>query len=301
MEKPTVTDLLSKSKDEIIAFLGGIYEHSAWVAEEFYTEYVDGKDPSKTITNVRDLFQCMSSIVNKASTERKMDLLCAHPDLCAKIDTLKKLTKASQEEQSKAGLGSLTDEERDRFASMNSKYRAKFGFPFILAARHVTKYTVLSAMEGRLERSVDAEFSGALFQVSKIAWMRLLAAFQITNQKGFLTCHILDTANGCPAANMRIQLHRISPEDKAGLVKEFVTNDDGRLPGGPALKGEEFIVGVYQWTFFVGDYFARKNMETCGIPFLDQVPLRFGMDDPEEHYHVPLLVSPWSYSTYRGS
>ena len=85
------------------------------------------------------------------------------------------------------------------------------------------------------------------------------------------------------------------------MVQEFVTNSDGRLPGGPALKEEEFIVGVYQWTFFVGDYFARKNTQTSGIPFLDEIPLRFGINDPEEHYHVPLLVSPWSYSTYRGS
>eukprot|EP00551_Chaetoceros_affinis_P004815 CAMPEP_0203665702 /NCGR_PEP_ID=MMETSP0090-20130426/2872_1 /ASSEMBLY_ACC=CAM_ASM_001088 /TAXON_ID=426623 /ORGANISM="Chaetoceros affinis, Strain CCMP159" /LENGTH=301 /DNA_ID=CAMNT_0050529349 /DNA_START=63 /DNA_END=968 /DNA_ORIENTATION=- len=301
MDKPTVPELLGKSKDEILAVLGGIYEHSSWVAEEFYAEHVEGKDTSATITNVRDLFQSMSSIVDKSSNQQKMDLLCAHPDLCAKIDALKKLTKSSQEEQSSAGLDTLTDEQRDQFSKMNSGYREKFGFPFILAARHVTKYTVLSAIEGRLQMTVESEFSGALFQVSKIAWMRLLAAFKITGQKGFLTCHVLDTANGCPAVNMRVQLHRITPEEDAGLVKEFTTNDDGRLPGGPALKEDEFLVGTYQWTFFVGDYFARKNAKTSGIPFLDEVPLRFGIDDPEEHYHVPLLVSPWSYSTYRGS
>ncbi len=301
MGKPTVSELLSKPKDEIIAVLGGIYEHSSWIAEEFYAKYVEGKDTSDTITNVRDLFQCMSSIVDKSSHEQKMNLLRSHPDLCAKIDALKKLTKSSQEEQSSAGLGTLTDDERDRFSSMNSEYKKKFGFPFILAARHVTKYTVLSAIEGRLQLSIESEFAGALFQVSKIAWMRLLGAFKITNQKGFLTCHVLDTANGCPAANMRVQLHRITPEADAGLLKEFETNDDGRLPGGPALKEDEFLVGTYQWTFFVGDYFARKNSKTSGIPFLDEIPLRFGIDDPEEHYHVPLLVSPWSYSTYRGS
>lgn len=308
-EKPTVSELLSKSKDEILEVLGGIYEHSSWIAEQFYAEYIDveGKDDSTstgtitTINNVRDLFLCMSSILDKSTKQQKLDLLCAHPDLCAKIDAMKKLTKSSQEEQSNAGLDTLTDEERNKFSSMNSEYRAKYGFPFILAARHVTKYTVLSAIEGRLQLPVEAEFAGALFQVSKIAWMRLLAAFQITGQKGFLTCHVLDTAHGCPAANMRVQLHRVTPEENAGLIKEFITNDDGRLPGGPALKEEEFTVGTYQWTFFVGDYFARKNTKTAGIPFLDEIPLRFGMDDPEEHYHVPLLVSPWSYSTYRGS
>ena len=99
---------------------------------------------------------------------------------------------------------------------------------------------------------------------------------------------------------MKIELRRITPVEHAGLVKEFITNDDGRLDG-PALKGDDFIVGTYEWLFFVGDYFAQKNTKTSAIPFLNEVPLRFGINDPEEHYHVPLLVSPWSYSTYRGS
>lgn len=222
-------------------------------------------------------------------------------DLCAKIDQLKSLTKESQEEQSKAGLASMTDEERSKFGTLNEEYKSKFGFPFILAARNATKYTVLSAIEGRVHLTRDVEFAGALVQVSKIAWMRLLAALDTSGHKGFLTCHVLDTQNGCPAEGMRIHLHRLSPPEHAGFVKEFITNNDGRLDGGPALKGEEFIVGTYEWTFYAGDYFARKNAKTSGVPFLNEIPLRFGIDDPAEHYHVPLLVSPWSYSTYRGS
>lgn len=105
-----------------------------------------------------------------------------------------------------------------------------------------------------------------------------------------------------PAANMRIQLHRLSPPESAGLVGEFVTNDDGRLSSGPALQGGTgFLVGTYEWTFFAGDYFASKGTYTSGTPFLDAVPIRFGIDSPDDHYHVPLLVSPWSFSTYRGS
>jgi 2-oxo-4-hydroxy-4-carboxy-5-ureidoimidazoline decarboxylase len=296
---PTVPELLSKSKEEVISYLGGIYEHSSWVAENFYSKYMEG-DVSE-ITTARDLFQAMSTVVSESSKEQKLELLRSHPDLCEKVEQLSRLTKESQVEQSSAGLDTLTPEERETFTTLNSRYREKFGFPFILAARNVTKYTVLSAIEGRIELSYDTEFIGALFQVDKIAWMRLLAAFRITGQKGFLTCHVLDTANGCPAAKMKIQLHRIKPIDKACFIQEFKTNSDGRLPNGPALKEEDFLVGTYEWTFFVGDYFARFNTKTCGVPFLDEVPLRFGIDDPEEHYHVPLLVSPWSYSTYRGS
>lgn len=298
--KPTVSELLSKPKAEVMDVLGGIYEHSSWIAEKFYEDFIEREGEHK-IGNVRELFLAMSSIADSATREQKLALLCNHPDLCAKIENLKNLTKASQDEQSSAGLHTMTDEERERFATMNAAYREKFEFPFILAVKHVTKNTVLSAIEGRLTQTKEVEFDGALYQVNKIAWMRLLSAFHITGQKGFLTCHVLDTCHGCPAANMRIQLRRLTPVENSGLIKEFVTNSDGRLEGGPALKSDEFIVGTYEWLFFAGEYFARKNTKVTGVLFLDEIPLRFGIDDPEEHYHVPLLVSPWSYSTYRGS
>lgn len=300
--KPTVPQLLTKPKTEVMDILGGIYEHSPWIAEKFYQEFLQDKNPAETnIVNVRDLHRAMASIVDESTHEQKLELLRSHPDLCAKIEKLKTLTKESQEEQSRAGLGSLTDDEKESFTRMNDEYKAKFGFPFILAARNVTKYTVLAAIEGRLHCTREAEFAGALVQVGKIAWMRLLAALDTSGNKGFLTCHVLDTAHGCPAEGMRIHLTRLSPPEHAGFVKEFVTNYDGRLECGAALKGDDFIPGTYEWTFFVGDYFARMNTVTSGVPFLNELPLRFGIDDPEEHYHVPLLVSPWGYSTYRGS
>lgn len=102
------------------------------------------------------------------------------------------------------------------------------------------------------------------------------------------------------ACGMRIQLERLSPT--AEPLADLVTNEDGRLEGGPVLKGgKEFTVGVYQWTFYTGEYFASQGTFTSGQPFLDVIPLRFGIDNPDDHYHVPLLVSPWSFSTYRGS
>lgn len=100
---------------------------------------------------------------------------------------------------------------------------------------------------------------------------------------------------------MRISLTRLSPPESAGFLGDFVTNDDGRLDEGPALKGKDFSVGIYEWAFYAGDYFASKGTFTAGQPFLDVIPLRFGIDNPDDHYHVPLLVSPWGFSTYRGS
>ena len=116
---------------------------------------------------------------------------------------------------------------------------------------------------------------------------------------GFLTTHVLDTAHGLPAAGMTVELYSIDGE-KRTLVKSTVTNSSGRCDSS-LLEGEDFRVGVWELVFHVADYFAALEVELPEPPFLDQVSLRFGIAAAAEHYHVPLLVSPWSYSTYRGS
>lgn len=115
-----------------------------------------------------------------------------------------------------------------------------------------------------------------------------------------LTTHVLDTALGRPAAGLRIQLLRMKGEE-AELIKTVFTNDDGRVDGGPILVGEEFHIGQYELLFHAGDYLKGQNMALSDPPFLDVIPIRFGISDPQAHYHVPLLLSPYGYSTYRGS
>ncbi|HLZ56215.1 MAG TPA: hydroxyisourate hydrolase [Ktedonosporobacter sp.] len=118
---------------------------------------------------------------------------------------------------------------------------------------------------------------------------------------GRLTTHVLDTAQGRPAANLYIELWRYSLDGaEPQLVKTLHTNSDGRTDA-PLLADNELEVGVYELVFAVGDYFIAQEVTTTTPPFLDRVPVRFGIADPNAHYHVPLLTSPWSYSTYRGS
>ena len=112
-----------------------------------------------------------------------------------------------------------------------------------------------------------------------------------------LTTHVLDTARGRPAAGIRLELFRLDlTSGERDLIKETRTNADGRT-GAPLL--DELESGVYELVFDVGEYFAGEDVPDP--PFLGRVPVRFGVADPASHYHVPLLVSPWSYSTYRGS
>jgi len=125
---------------------------------------------------------------------------------------------------------------------------------------------------------------------------------------GKLTTHVLDTAHGCPAANLAIELwsiDSISGDREAALrdrhlITRILTNKDGRA-NEALLIGETFKIGLYELVFIVGDYFANYPENLPQPLFLNRIPIQFAIADPDSHYHVPLLVSPWSYSTYRGS
>jgi 5-hydroxyisourate hydrolase len=114
-----------------------------------------------------------------------------------------------------------------------------------------------------------------------------------------LTTHALDTARGSPAAGMAVELWSVPPGGAPVPVTASTLNADGRTDQ-PLLRAETFLPGTYELRFFVGDYFRRHGL-TADPPFLDVVPVRITLREGQGHYHVPLLVSPWSYSTYRGS
>ncbi len=115
---------------------------------------------------------------------------------------------------------------------------------------------------------------------------------------GRLTTHVLDTARGCPAAGVGVTLYRLHPERQ--MIAQSTTNNDGRLDT-PILEDANFHAGSYELVFAAGAYFQATGVELPNPPFVDEVVIRFGIADAAAHYHVPLLVSPWSYSTYRGS
>jgi 5-hydroxyisourate hydrolase len=118
---------------------------------------------------------------------------------------------------------------------------------------------------------------------------------------GELTTHVLDTAQGQPAQNMKIELWLVEPQGgQKMLLKSVRSNQDGRTDN-PLLFDKTFQIGTYELLFDVGEYFAQSKLSISDPPFLDEVPIRFSIADVEAHYHVPLLVSPWAYSTYRGS
>jgi 2-oxo-4-hydroxy-4-carboxy-5-ureidoimidazoline decarboxylase len=157
----TLGEVNSLDRDEFVAVLGGIFEHSPWVAERAWA--------SRPFTTVAGLHETMVVAVERASSEEQLKLICAHPDLGARV----KMSAASASEQMEAGLDRLTAEEFERFQALNSTYREKFGFPFIYAVKGNTKYDVLCALEQRLQASMELERSTALEQIGRIAQFRL--------------------------------------------------------------------------------------------------------------------------------
>ena len=118
---------------------------------------------------------------------------------------------------------------------------------------------------------------------------------------GHLSTHVLDTAHGCPAAGMRATLQSVGDDGAATTLKSVVLNADGRAPDGPLLDAGAMRTGRWRLLFEVAPYFRARGVALPEPAFIDTVQLDFGIADAAGHYHVPLLVSPWSYSTYRGS
>jgi len=153
-----------------------------------------------------------------------------------------------------------------------------------------------------LENDVESEISAALDEIGFISRLRLAAKVSgpgMPVTTGRLSTHVLDTVHGRPAAGVALSLHEIGASETARIVST-VTNQDGRTDA-PLIAGVPLRIGTYELRFHVGEYFAANGLDTAVPPFLDVVPIRFSIAEPEGHYHVPLLVSPWTYTTYRGS
>jgi 2-oxo-4-hydroxy-4-carboxy-5-ureidoimidazoline decarboxylase len=295
MLQTTIADLNACSKAEFVAALGNIFEYSPWIAEQ--------AADARPFPGVTGLFEAMLAAVQRASSGDRLALIKAHPDLANKTQRAAGLTAESDAEQNSAGLDRLSDAEYDAFTRVNDAYRAKFGFPYIVCVRRQSRDSILRDFERRLPNDVAAEMQLSIAEIFRIAALRLDQLVQAEDRlpvHGRLSTHVLDTHSGKPAAGIAVELIELSEFGASRVVIRTVTNSDGRTDA-PLIGGRPVPIGRYELSFSVGRYFAERGVSMSDPPFLDQIPLRFSVSDPEGHLHVPLLVTPWSYSTYRGS
>jgi 2-oxo-4-hydroxy-4-carboxy-5-ureidoimidazoline decarboxylase len=277
--------------------LDGIFEHAPWVAERAAAR--------RPFATVAALHEALTDAVAEAPEERRLTFLRGHPELGGKVARAGAMTAESIAEQGGLGLDRLGDEDFARFERLNGAYRERFGFPFIICVRRQTRAAILTQFERRAALSREDELATALAEIGHITRLRLVQRVEgpgMPRTDGRLSTHVLDTHAGRPAPGIRVTLHEVEGAARS-LIAETTTNADGRtdapLMGGPG--GGPLRAGTYEIAFHVGDYFRARGVALAEPAFVDVVPLRFGIAEPEGHYHVPLLATPWSFSTYRGS
>jgi 2-oxo-4-hydroxy-4-carboxy-5-ureidoimidazoline decarboxylase len=294
MTKLTLEQLNKAAARDFVAALGEVFEHSPWVAERASAQ--------RPFANVRALLEAMTKTVKAASKDEQMALLRAHPDLAGKAARAGALTSDSTAEQASAGLDQLSEREYESFQGFNTNYRTKFGIPFIVCVRRHTKDSILTQFAKRIYNTPEHEFENALTEVFHIAALRLDQKIENADLglNGRLSTHVLDNHAGRPAQGLWLALRELSGQDEPRIVARMQTNADGRTDQ-PLISGRPVPIGQYEILFAVADYYRDRKVALAEPPFLDVVPVRFSVAEPEGHYHVPLLVTPWSYGTYRGS
>jgi 2-oxo-4-hydroxy-4-carboxy-5-ureidoimidazoline decarboxylase len=295
MSQISLSDLNASAKADFTAALGNIFEHSPWIAEQAAS--------MRPFAGIQRLFDAMKVAVDHAPGELRLALIKAHPDLADKTQRAAGLTAESNAEQNSVGLDRLSDAEYEAFERVNNAYRTKFGFPYIVCVRRHTKDSILRDFERRLPNDAATEIKTSIGEICRIAALRLdqlVTADDRLAVHGRLSTHVLDTHSGKPAAGVAFELIELSELGQSRLVTRGVTNSDGRTDA-PLIGRRPVPIGRYELRFFVGQYFATRGASMSDPPFLDDIPLRFSVSEPEGHLHVPLLVTPWSYATYRGS
>jgi 2-oxo-4-hydroxy-4-carboxy-5-ureidoimidazoline decarboxylase len=275
--------------------LGDVFEHSPWVAER-----AAAKRPFQT---VEALHAAMFDEIASAPALAKREFVSRHPELAGKAASTADMAPDSISEQGSAGLDRLSPDALAHFTRLNEIYQARFGFPFVICVRRHTRASILAEFERRAGNDPADELETALREIYYITRLRLdgrVGGPGKPQVHGHLSTHVLDTAAGRPAAGVGVELRDISDGLPGTLIKSEMTDADGRTET-PLIGGQPLRIGRYELTFHVAAYFRARGVKLADPPFLDQIPLQFAIAEPEGDYHVPLLVTPWSYSTYRGS
>jgi 2-oxo-4-hydroxy-4-carboxy-5-ureidoimidazoline decarboxylase len=295
MSPKTLSDLNACSAADFVVALANIFEHSPWIAEQAAA--------ARPFAGVRSLFEAMKAVVDRAPAEARLKLIKAHPDLADKTQRAAGLTAESNAEQNGAGLDRLSDTEYEAFERVNNAYRAKFGFPYIVCVRRHTRDSILRDFERRLPNDATAEIATSIAEISRIAALRLDQLVMSEDRlpvHGRLSTHVLDTHSGKPAAGIAVELVELADLGASRVIARATTNSDGRTDA-PLIHGRPLPIGRYELSFRVAGYFTERGVPLSDPPFFDHITLRFAVAEPETHLHVPLLVTPWSYATYRGS
>ncbi|MCB8874722.1 2-oxo-4-hydroxy-4-carboxy-5-ureidoimidazoline decarboxylase [Acidisoma silvae] len=270
----------------------GVFEKTPWIPAA-----VVGLRP---FASKAQLLAAMADALAQAEPARKLALLRAHPVLGGQAAKRGEVTAHSKSEQAGLGLDSMTGPEEESFAQLNQAYLDRFDFPFIIAVRgQRDRRAILAAIQQRIEQPLAVERERALAEVVQIAGFRLdglIADGEADGAKASaltLSLHVLDTAVGTAGVGLAFTFSRIEADEVRSPLAAAQTDAGGRW----ALDPQTVLSpGLYELVFAAGDYQAARGRES----FYDSIALRFRTQPAGGHYHIPLILSPFGYSTYRG-
>lgn len=282
MTNPALLDPTDRAA--FVRALGGIVEHSPWVAEEAFAD--------RPFAGLVELHAAFERALLRAPVDARLAVLRAHPDLAVREHEAAQLTAESAQEQAGAGLDRLSGDDHLALANRLAEYRDRFDFPFIACVRDHGGAGLAELLERRIGRTEDEEFATALREVSSIARHRLadrLAAGPATNS---VSTHVLDTARGRPIGGIPVALSRRTGAGWTTVAAE-TTDEDGRATMAP--RGSTLPAGRYRL------HFALEHGPPEAHGWYPEVEIVVDLATDSGHSHIPLLLSPFGFTTYRGS
>jgi 2-oxo-4-hydroxy-4-carboxy-5-ureidoimidazoline decarboxylase len=280
--KPVTLDEVNRMDEaKFVEVFGNVFELSSWVAKTAYA-----KRPFATVTA---LYDAMMGAFRAVPQEQQVAFFRSLSD----IGDEKRM-------QAAVGIRSMTDADLERLMQRNRAYKAKFGYGYKICVLRSTPETVVTQLERRLANDPATELANQLREQSFIVRIRiaeLVTGPGVPRIHGDLNTHVLNAVSGKPAVGMRLELFELFGE-RLRRVSEVVIDTIGRAD---ILSGRPLPIGRYELRFAVADYFRSAGVAVGDKPFIDYVPVRFAVDDAEGHYHIPLICTPWTFSTYRGS
>lgn len=288
----TLEDVNRMDEATFSATFGDTFELSPWVAKKAYAK--------RPFATVAALHQAMWDTFEAASRAEHITFLRNLPDIGDKNVKPGGITEDSKREQQAAGINALNDQDLARLIALNKAYKAKFGYGYTICVLRNTPETIMSQIERRMTYDPDKDLATSLqeeFYITRLRVAGMVTGPGMPKVNGNMNTHVLNAVSGKPAEGMSVELYELMGDTRRKLNQQTL-NAEGRCM---LMDGRPVPIGRYEIRFGLADYF-RKNGIAVGDPaYLDVVPIRISIANPEDHYHVPLVCTPWSYSTYRGT
>lgn len=288
----TLEDVNRMDESTFGATFGDTFELSPWVAKKTYAK--------RPFATVAALHQAMWDTFETAPRAERITFFRNLPDIGDKNVKPGGITENSKREQQAAGINALNEQDLARLIVLNKAYKAKFGYGYTICVLRNTPETIMSQIERRMTYDPDKDLAASMqeeFYITRLRVAGMVTGPGMPKVNGNMNTHVLNAVSGKPAEGMSVELYELMGDTRRKLNQQTI-DADGRCM---LMDGRPVPIGRYEIRFGLADYFRKSGVAVGDPAYLDVVPVRISIANPEDRYQVPLVCTPWSYSTYRGT